>query len=68
MSETCSACGQELPYGQEPPELSVVLDEDNDAWQRRDGSWDCVASGADRYVSWAYLNKNYGPITIVYTR
>ncbi|WP_431911653.1 hypothetical protein [Nonomuraea jabiensis] len=68
MSKECYACGQQLPLPPEPLERSVVLDRDDDAWQRRSGSWDCVEDGYDnKYLSWKKLNDEYGPLKVVYT-
>ncbi|MGN9782801.1 hypothetical protein ACTMTF_15315 [Nonomuraea sp. ZG12] len=64
--ELCPTCHQEtLPA--EPPDGSVLLDRDGDAWQRRDGSWDCADHGFSGYT-WSELlgvtNNNY---TVIHT-
>jgi hypothetical protein len=66
VSDTCYACGQGLPYPPEPFDRAIVLDGDNDAWQRRDGGWDSVSQMVSRNYTWQQLNKEYGPVKVVY--
>ncbi len=50
----------------EPPVLSVAVDVDGDAWQRRaDGRWYAAMDGGGD-ESWSGLRDKYYPITVVY--
>jgi hypothetical protein len=51
----CDRCGNPNP---EPPERSVILDGDGDAWQRRWGGWKMV--GGDDVRTWSYVQNTYG--------
>lgn len=66
----CVTCGQDLPYPAEPPYLSVVMDQDDDVWQRRGRGthgWVCVIRDVDfEDVSWEQLNRNHRPLRIIH--
>lgn len=51
------------PLPPEPPEGSVVLDHEGDAWQRH-GSWRCPNDKDDRVLErgWSLLNEEFGPL------
>ncbi|SFI80370.1 hypothetical protein SAMN05216275_10531 [Streptosporangium canum] len=69
MSDTCYACGQDLPLPEEPPYGSVVLDSDGDAWQNRGGpdGWACIVDTAEfTNISWARLNRSFRPLKVVH--
>lgn len=64
----CPTCGHHI-LDPEPPEGSVVLDDDGDAWQHieTDGAWTCVARGTDYELrTWAWLSENHGPISVIH--
>jgi hypothetical protein len=67
-SLTCSACGQTKP---EPPLYAVVIDDDGDAWQRRNlglnGWYSAMPSGVYQERTWSDLVTSYGVKRIVYT-
>lgn len=69
--DTCPTCGQEV-LPEEPTDGSVVIDQDGDAWQRRElgdtpEGWSSVIHCSDlRGITWADLVTKYGPVTVVY--
>lgn len=52
------------PLPPEPPNGTVVLDHEGDAWQRR-GSWRSANDKDDRVLErgWGLLNEEFGPLT-----
>lgn len=50
----------------EPPVGSAIIDRDGDFWQRRHRYGWVMVGGLIRGVSWDNLNREYGPVRVIF--